>query len=346
MQVKIELKNIHKTYSVNGSEHPALQNINLSIYPGEIFGIFGESGAGKSTLLRTINLLEKPSSGQVYINQIDLSSLSTKELRKLQQKIGMIFQHFNLLSSRTVFENIALPLELLKKPKEEIKREVTSILHLVNLNDYRDRYPEQLSGGQKQRVAIARALAMKPTILLCDEATSALDPKSTATILQLLKEINEKLGVTILLITHEMDVIKRICDRAAVLHQGELIEYGAVIDLFVRPTSEVTKQLVQKALHIELPQIIKNELQTTVDKIKSCLVRFTFVGDDSQQPLITTLVRTFQITINIIQANIETIQEAAVGFTICQLSGDHEAIERALNYVKTTSITVEVLGYA
>ena len=341
----IEIKQLYKTYELHGKSFHALQHINLKIDRGEIFGIFGESGAGKSTLLRSVNLLEKPSSGQVIIDQVDLTKLSTSELNAQRRKIGMIFQHFNLLESRTAYENIALPLELIKLPKEQIEKEVTALLELVKLKEHKNHYPHQLSGGQKQRVAIARALATKPHILLCDEATSALDPKSTASVLTLLKEINRKLGVTILLITHEMDVIKQICHRAAVLNQGKLIEYGTVIELFAKPKSEITRQLVQKALHLELPSSIRKGLQREPDPTKSRLVRFTFVGNDSSQPLITTLVQKFNVTINIIQANIENIQDATVGFTVCELSGDHDAIDAALTYIKPSSITAEVLGY-
>jgi D-methionine transport system ATP-binding protein len=238
-----------------------------------------------------------------------------------------------------------LPLELEGKPAGYIQNEVHSLLELVGLTEHKDHYPDQLSGGQKQRVAIARALATKSHILLCDEATSALDTKSTASILSLLKDINRKLGVTIILITHELDVIKQICDRAGVLDHGQLVEFGSVLELFARPKSLITRQLVQKSLHLELPPAISKVLQQEQDTTKSCLVRFTFVGDDSSQPLITTLVKKFNITINIIQANIENIQDATVGFTVCQLSGEHDAVDQALTYIKPSSITAEVLGY-
>lgn len=341
----IQIKQLHKTYELEGKAFLALQDINLVIQRGEIVGIFGESGAGKSTLLRSLNLLEVPDKGQVFIDQVDLTKLSAAELKEQRRNIGMIFQHFNLLDSRNVYENIALPLELIGTPAAKINQEVTALLELVQLSEHQHHYPQQLSGGQKQRVAIARALATKPRILLCDEATSALDPKSTASVLNLLKEINIRLGVTIVLITHEMDVIKQICHRAAVLSQGMLVEYGSVVELFARPASEITRQLVQKAIHLELPNAIKNNLQSDKDSSKSRLVRFTFLGDDSSQPLITTLVQKFNITINIIQANIETIQDATVGFTVCQISGDHEVIDQALDYIKPTSVTAEVLGY-
>ncbi|MBV9576615.1 MAG: ATP-binding cassette domain-containing protein [Gammaproteobacteria bacterium] len=341
----IELKQLCKTYEVNQRKLHALQDIHLSISQGEIFGIFGESGAGKSTLLRSINLLEKPSSGKVLINGIDITQLAASQLKEERRQMGMIFQHFHLLQSRTVFENIAFPLELLGKAKSEIKQAVHRLLQLIHLQDHAEHYPSQLSGGQQQRVAIARALATEPRILLCDEPTSALDLKSSLSVLALLKEVNVKLGVTIVLITHEMDVIKRICHRAAVLDQGKLIEQGSVIDLFAKPRCLMTKQLVQKSLHIELPESIQQVLQPVANEKTSRIVRFTFVGDDSNQPLITTLVQQFAITVNIIQANIETIQDATIGFTVCQLSGDTEAIDKALAYVRPTSITAEVLGY-
>lgn len=341
----IEFRNVCKQYQVNNRFVAALKNINLTINQGEIFGIFGESGAGKSTLIRTVNLLEKPTEGQVIVDGIDLTALNQYDLRQSRRRIGMIFQHFNLLQSRTAFENVALPLELLGRWPDEIQQEVKHLLKLVHLEGHADHYPNQLSGGQKQRVAIARALATNPKILLCDEPTSALDAKSTQSVLTLLKEINKKLGVTILLITHEMDVIKQICDRAGVLDGGHLIEYDTVLALFAKPKAAITAQLVQKALHIDLPPLIKANLQREPDVIKSRLVRFTFVGDDSSKPLITTLVQKFNITINIIQANIETIQDQTVGFTLCQLSGDHQNIDAALNYLAPTSVTAEVLGY-
>lgn len=341
----IELKNISRVYQLRHGSVQALDDINLTIQRGEILGIFGESGAGKSTLLRIINLLEQPDSGQVKVDGVELTGLSLPQLRQQRRNIGMIFQHFNLLQSRTVYGNITLPLELAGRPKDEIASEVASLLELTGLSGLKDHFPDQLSGGQKQRVAIARALATRPHILLCDEATSSLDPKSTTAILALLKEINSKLGVTIVLITHEMDVIKQICDRAAVLHRGRLVETGTVLEIFARPQTVITEQLVQKALHLELPAVIRKNLRQEAGADRSRLVRFTFVGDESSQPLITTLVRQFNITVNIIQANIEHIQDATVGFTVCQLSGNKDSVDQALAYIKPTSVTAEVLGY-
>ena len=341
----IEFRQLNKTYYINKTPYQALTEIDLTVQAGEIFGIVGASGAGKSTLLRTVNLLERPTSGQVLIGQEDITKLNDTALKVRRRKIGMIFQHFNLLSSRTAFENIALPLQLIGESKQTIKQKVDELLQLVHLSQHQDHYPKQLSGGQKQRVAIARALATQPAILLCDEPTSALDANSSASILGLLKSINQQLGVTILIITHELAVIKRICDRVAVLDHGRLIEHGSVLHLFTQPKTQVAKNLVQAALHIELPAALKAKLQLKPDVDKSCLVRFVFVGKDSDLPLMTTLVKQFDLTVNIIQANIDVVQATTIGFTVCQLSGDHSAIEAALNYVKQTSISTEVLGY-
>jgi D-methionine transport system ATP-binding protein len=296
-------------------------------------------------LLRCINLLERPDRGQILIDGTDLMTLSHDELKEWRRQIGMIFQHFNLLESRSVFENIALPLELMGMSKQDITARVDELLELVHLKSHQQHYPHQLSGGQKQRVAIARALSTKPRILLCDEATSALDPKSTATILHLLKDINARLGVTIVLITHEMDVIKQICHKGAVLDRGHLIESGTVLKLYSNPESTITRQFVQKALHLELPRKIQKKLQSIPNENKSHLVRLTFVGKDSDQPMITILVKRFDIAVNIIQANIETIQDLTIGYTICELSGAPAAIDQAITYLRTTSIKVEVLGY-
>lgn len=341
----IELKHVNKTYYLQDRHFQALQNINLMIKQGEIFGIFGESGAGKSTLLRTINLLEKPTSGQVLLDGVDIMAIPTAALNAERRKIGMIFQHFNLLQSRTVYENIALPLELHHIPSDKIEQEVNKLLALVKLQEHKNHYPDQLSGGQKQRVAIARALASNPQVLLCDEPTSALDPNSTASVLSLLKEINRQFNVTIVLITHEMNVIKQICDRAGVMDKGKLVEMGSIIDLFAHPKTTITQQLVQKSLHIELPEMIQQKLQSTPHAGKSMVVRFTFVGEDSNKPLITTLVKKFNIVVNIIQADVESIQDSTVGFTVCELSGEYHAIQAALQYIEPLSVTVEVLGY-
>lgn len=337
----IELKQISKTYRLNNREFYALRDIDLSINQGEIFGIFGESGAGKSTLLRTINLLERPDKGKVLVGGLELQSLNTRALNLQRQQIGMVFQHFNLLNSRTAAENIALPLELIGKSQHEIQTKVESLLSLVNLKKQHTHYPRQLSGGQKQRIAIARALATEPRILLCDEATSALDPKSTTAILQLLRKINRELNVTIVLITHEMDVIKRICDRAAVLDQGRLVECKPTLEIFARPNSQITKQLVQQAFHIEIPEYIKENVRQHQGKM--LLVRLTFIGNDCTDSFITSLIRKYNLNISILQANIEHIQETSIGWMICQLEGEESILHEAITYINQSSVTAEVI---
>ncbi|HHF6122636.1 TPA: methionine ABC transporter ATP-binding protein, partial [Haemophilus influenzae] len=249
----IKLNNITKIFELPNKKLTALDNVSLNIEKGQICGVIGASGAGKSTLIRCVNLLEKPTSGSVIVDGVELTKLSDRELVLARRQIGMIFQHFNLLSSRTVFENVALPLELESESKAKIQEKITAFLDLVGLSEKRDAYPSNLSGGQKQRVAIARALASDPKVLLCDEATSALDPATTQSILQLLKEINRTLGITILLITHEMEVVKQICDQVAVIDQGRLVEQGTVGEIFANPKTELAQEFIRSTFHISLP---------------------------------------------------------------------------------------------
>lgn len=333
----IQLKQLNKSYTINHHHFHALKNIDLHIRRGEIFGVLGKSGAGKSTLLRCVNLLEKPTSGQVIINDIDLTSLNKLSLREHRRRIGVVFQHFNLLESRTTFANVALPLEIIKTSQQEIKRKVTDLLNLVGLADKKNHFPSQLSGGQKQRIAIARALAADPYVLLCDEATSALDTESTKSVLRLLKRINQKLGLTILLITHELDVIKTICDRVGVIHEGELVEQDSAINIIVNPKSNITKQLVQKSPAFDV---------TAEQHTNSYILRLTFIGKDSELPLISSLSKKFAISVNIRQALIEKIQNTTVGFTICELAGEEQQMAEAFAFLATTTIKVEVLNYA
>lgn len=339
----IQLKQVSKQYSKNTI---ALDDINLTIQPSEIFGIIGRSGAGKSTLVRCMNLLEHPTSGQVMVDGNDLTLLSIKALRQARLKIGMIFQHFNLLSSRNVFRNVALPLELIGLSKKEIKIKVDRLLSLVGLSEYRDADTQNLSGGQKQRVAIARALASDPAVLLCDEATSSLDPETTKSILSLLKEINKRLGLTIVLITHEMDVIKQICDRVAVLDKGRIVEQGDVVDIFVEPKDPTTKSLTQKSLHIELPEIFLKQIVSEPTAGKNPVLRLAFVGDATREPVLVNIVRQYNVIVNFLQADFEYIKESQVGITICQLIGESADIQRALHYLHDNKVKVEVLGYA
>lgn len=339
----IQLKQVCKRYA---NEVSALEDIDLHIQSGEIFGIIGRSGAGKSTLVRCINLLEHPTAGQVILGDKDLTTLSINALRKERLNIGMIFQHFNLLSSRNVFRNVALPLELIGTPKKVIKANVNHLLKLVGLDGHADQLPSQLSGGQKQRVAIARALASEPKVLLCDEATSALDPETTLSILALLKDINQKLKLTVVLITHEMDVIKQICDRVAVLDKGRVIEQGDVLDIFVEPKAETTKSLTQKALHIELPDAFVEQLVDKPTLGKSPVLRLGFVGDTSKEPVLVNIVRQHNVIVNFLQADLEYIKGKQVGITVCQLIGDAQDIASATQYLHAQQVKVEVLGYA
>lgn len=339
----ITLKNINKTYTVAGTAYPAIADISLTVEAGEIFGIIGKSGAGKSTLVRCLNGLEKISSGDIQIAGQSIAGLSDSALRQTRRSIGMIFQHFNLLSSRTAFDNIALPLELVGKSQQAITSRVNDLLRLVELEGLGGAYPHELSGGQKQRVAIARALATEPKVLLCDEATSALDPETTVAILSLLKKINQTLGITVVLITHEMDVVKQICHRVAVLDQGRLAELGKVVDVFIRPQSEVAKRLTQASLHLELPDSIKARLHT--EKVGHPIVRLAFVGASAEVPVTTLLHDRFSVTCNILQADLQVIDGDSVGFMVCELQGTQEQSDAALAHLQAEGINVEVLAY-
>lgn len=340
----IQLSELVKTFP-HGA-HPVLDGVTLTIEKGEIFGIVGRSGAGKSTLLRTINGLIKPDCGKVEINGQNITQATAKTLRSYRHRIGMVFQHFNLLASRNVFENIALPLELQKTPRQHIQQRVKQLLTFVEMEDYASYKPAQLSGGQKQRVAIARALATEPSVLLCDEATSALDPETTGTILQLLKRINEALQLTIVLITHEMDVVKQICDRVAIVSAGKIIEQGGVYQIFTQPQSAITKALVQKSLHMELPQSIQQGMQPEMATGLHPIVRLAFVGDSAKTPITTVCYKKFKVAVNILLADLTLIHGASAGFMVCQLIGETDAISQATLYLQTQQIQVEVLGYA
>lgn len=338
----IQLKQVEKTYH---SDDFALRDINLDIQAGEIFGVIGRSGAGKSTLVRCINLLERPTQGEVWIAGQNMMTLPEPALRQARQKIGMIFQHFNLLDSRTVLENVLFPLEVSAWPRKQALKRVLKLLKLVGLSEYQHAYPNQLSGGQKQRVAIARALANKPNVLLSDEATSALDPETTVSILQLLKKINQELGVTIVLITHEMDVIKTICQRAAILEKGRLAEVAPVIDIFSRPQAQATRSLTRAALHSELPPMIQAKLLDTPQPGAVPVVRLAFVGEQVNQPLLSTIAEKYAVESNILHATIEWVNETAIGVTICELLGGEQSVEQALQYIKQQQVQVEVNGW-
>ncbi len=342
----IELKQINKTYpNKAGTPIIALQDINLHIAQGEIYGVMGPSGAGKSSLIRTVNLLEKPSAGAVFVDGIDLTSLDMNALRKERRNMGLIFQHFNLLSSRTVARNIAFPLELSGLGKKEIRQRVDQLCDLTGLATRKNAYPHELSGGQKQRVAIARALATSPKILLSDEATSSLDPETTRSILELLRGINRELKLTILLITHEMDVIKRICDRACILDHGRIIEEAPVLDLFSRPQTPLAKKFVLSSLHIDLPEALEKQLLTKPDEQSVPIVRLTFLGKKAGEPTMISLYKKFNVTPNILQAQLNWVHDSSIGVSICELLGQREAIVQGIQFIQSEGIDVEILGY-
>ena len=344
MAAIIELKNISKTFVQDGKTFNAVENASVSIEKGDIFGIIGFSGAGKSTLVRTINLLGRPTSGSVIVKGKDFLALSQKELREERKKIGMIFQHFNLLNSRNVFENVAFPLKRSGLSKDEIADKVHSLLKLVEIDEKSGNYPEQLSGGQKQRVAIARALANDPDILLCDEATSALDPTTTKSILKLLKKLKEKLGLTIVIITHQMEVIKEICDKVAVMENGRIVEQGDVFSIFATPKDEVTKRFIRSTSNLsKVEELIAEDSPVVHLEKDEKLVRFTYIKKNVSEPLISAISRLYEVTINIIFAEIEIVQDAPIGGTVAIVSGEDAVIERALKHIKALDVGVEVL---
>ena len=341
----IKLENITKTYDGKSQVH-ALKGVNLTIEDGEIFGIIGKSGAGKSTLVRCINMLERPTSGNVIIDEKNLTNLTDTQLRAERTHIGMIFQHFNLLSSRTVFDNIAFPLELIGASKEAIQKKVADLLELVGLTDRQFNYPAQLSGGQKQRVGIARALASDPNILLCDEATSALDPQTTKSILELLKDINQRLGITIVIITHEMAVIKEICNRVAVIEGGVIKEAGRVVDVFTNPQSQTMKDFVKSVINMELPAgIAKMGITDQPAPGYDMLVSLRFKGAATNEPVVASVVQRFHTYVSVLYGNIDYIQDEPFGYLIVVIMGSMEQQAKAFEYIKELPIGSEVLGY-
>lgn len=340
----ITLTNISKSYLHQGKILHALQDVSLQVARGEIYGIVGESGAGKSTLVRCINLLEKPSAGKVVVDNQCITSLSAAQLLAARHQMGMIFQHFNLLAQRTVYANVALPLELTGMSKRDIKTKVAPLLDMTGLADKQHFYPAQLSGGQKQRVAIARALASTPKVLLCDEATSALDPKTTESILALLKDINQQLGVTMVLITHEMDVVKSICDKVALLEAGKLVEVAAVGAFFANPQSALGQKFVEQSQKFELPSYIQQQLVgATAGALP--IIKLVFQGGNVDAPVISNLARKFGVDVNIIQAKFEHIGNNRFGLLTAKLVGSSAQSQAALDYLADMSLKMEVLGY-
>ena len=329
MEPIIRVENISKTFQTTAGPVEAVKNMSFSIEKGEIFGLIGLSGAGKSTLVRCLNLLEKPDEGAIYVDGLNLMELSEAALRKERQDIGMIFQHFNLLMQRNVVDNICFPMEIAGVSKKEARRRALELLETVGLSEKANAYPAQLSGGQKQRVAIARVLANNPKILLCDEATSALDPQTTKSILSLLKEINQKYGITIVVITHEMAVIQEICSKVAVLDHGSLVEEGSVEELFRAPKTEEAKKL------------ILNEFAHIKEMKSERMIRVTFGGKSAFEPLIGNVVLEYKTPVNILYANTKTINGNAEGEMILQLPDSKEISERIIAYFKEKGLGVE-----
>ena len=341
----IELKNVSKKFYQKNREITALADISLRVPEGKIFGVIGASGAGKSTLIRCVNLLEVPTAGEVFVDGKNLTKLSAKQLAKERRHIGMIFQHFNLLSSRTVFENISFPLELDGTPKDTIRQRVTELLQLVNLQDKIYDYPANLSGGQKQRVAIARTLASNPKVLLCDEATSALDPATTRSILNLLKDINRRFNITILLITHEMDIIKTICDQVAVISNGQLVEQGTVSQIFTSPQTELAKEFISSSLHIEVPDVYRQKLQKVYKTGLLPLLRLELTERSVSEPALSEAARLFDINVNIISAQMDYAGDTNFGVILVTLSGNADNYQRVMDYFSSKNIKIKVEGY-
>ena len=320
----IKVEHTNKTFSGKYGEVHALQDVSIHVEKGDIYGIIGFSGAGKSTLLRLVNGLETPDSGTVMVHDQDLGSLKKAELRKLRRKIGMVFQQFNLLDSKTVFHNIALPLILEKAPKDVIEEKVNEVLRFVELEDKKDTYVSQLSGGQKQRVGIARALTTTPDILLCDEATSALDPQTTESILKLLKKINKEMGVTILLITHQMQVVQMICNKVAVMENGKVVESGSVLDVFGKPQALVTKRFVQTVINDQIPESIVSLVKEQKEHFQ--VERLKFIGSSVKRPVISDICQVEGIVVNILGATVQELQENVMCVFILQLIGSEDKI--------------------
>lgn len=335
----IQLQSVVKQFEAKNGTVTAVDQVDIQVKKGEIHGVIGYSGAGKSTLIRCVNLLERPTSGKVIINGIDLTEASPEQLRQSRQKIGMIFQHFNLLKTATVYDNIAIPLKLLGHNKQEVEQKVKKYAEIVGLTDKLTSYPNQLSGGQKQRVAIARSLSQEPEILLSDEATSALDPETTDSILDLLLEINEKLGITILLITHEMNVIQKICDYVYVLEKGRLVEHNTAIELFTKPQHPTTRKFLNTISQRNLSDSLIEQLNLT-----GAVIRLTFVGESTGKPLIADVASRFHVQPNILAANIIELKNGIVGNIVVHINGTAAEITAITQYLKDNGVQIDVLG--
>lgn len=340
----IELKHVSKTFSTKSGYVHAVKDVSLQIGAGEIYGIIGFSGAGKSTLVRCINLLERPEEGNVIVNGHDLSALNAKELRESRKKIGMIFQHFNLMRSRTVAQNIAFPLKKSGLSKEEIERKVRGLLELVDLSEKANVYPSQLSGGQKQRVAIARALANDPDVLLCDEATSALDPQTTHSILKLIKDINRKLKLTVVLITHEMAVVKEICDRVAVMEDGRIVEEGDIVSVFTHPQAEMTRNFIASTSSVDrIYDLIEEGHMLTQLADDEVLVLLKYDASNTAQALISKVSRDYKVDCSIIYGSVEVIRDTPIGSLAVVLKGEEKKRKEAFACLKQHGVEAEVI---
>lgn len=341
----ISLKDVSVTFTQPNKETiQAVKNVSLEVDKGDVYGIVGYSGAGKSTLVRVINLLQRPTSGSVVVNQTELTALPAKALREKRKTIGMIFQHFNLMDSRNVFDNVDFSLKYAGISKQERRQKVTELLSLVGLEEKARSFPSQLSGGQKQRVAIARALANDPEILLCDEATSALDPKTTLQILALLKKLNRKLGLTIVIITHEMQVVKEICNKVAVMENGEIIEQGKSVQIFSQPTKPLTKDFIRTATHIDQAlETILGSAKFSSLAANEWLVELSYVGDQTNEPLIAQLFSRYQVTTNILYGNVEILQDVPIGSLIVSLSGEYGQRKRALDFLADQGVYTNII---
>ncbi|NLV87841.1 MAG: methionine ABC transporter ATP-binding protein [Tissierellia bacterium] len=333
----IEISNVSKVFHNGKDKLEAVKDISLKINKGEIFGIIGLSGAGKSTLIRCLNRLEEPTEGKIHIDGVDLTSLNKEELRLARKNIGMIFQHFNLLEQKTVYENIAFPLKLEKQSKKQVEARVNQLLEYVDLKDKKNSYPSQLSGGQKQRVAIARAIANNPKILLSDEGTSALDPQTTKSILKLLKKIRDEFNITIVMITHQMEVVKEICDRVAIMEKGQIVEINTVENLFKNPKTKIAHSFI-------------NSLQGNVEEeiinpknYKGKIIRLSFMGDSAKKPIVAKVIRNFNIDVNILSGNINSLHSTSIGNLILELIGEDDEINNALMFLENENVYVEVI---
>lgn len=342
----IELRGIHQAYG----EHVALRGIDLKVEPGEVFGIIGRSGAGKSSLVRTINLLNRPTAGQVIVGGRELSSLPEAQLREARREIGLVFQHFNLLSSRTVAQNVALPLELAGVPAQEIKKRVDELLDLVGLTAMQGRYPAQISGGQKQRVGIARALANRPKVLLSDEATSALDPETTRSILGLLKQINREFGLTVVLITHQMQVIKQVADRVAVIDAGLIVEQGPVIDVFTRPQHATTRSLIEEIVPQALPESVLARIRALMSNEPagehSQLLRLAFAGNGADWPILSDVIRDHGIDLSIVHGQVDEVQGQPFASLAVFARGARDKLSAATAQLRGAGVLVEEVAHA